>query len=479
MKKLSSILKGINYEGIADDRIITGVFYDSRKIKKDSLFIAIKGFNADGHNYIKQAIESGANSILVDKNIDYKHEIPLLKVKNTRKAMSRIASNFFNDCSKNIKITGITGTNGKTSISHLVNHILQFNNYSTSSLGTLGFYGPNGNVNTGFTTPESLELQNIFKTLYNGGITHLNMEISSHAISLNRVDNVDVDIAVFTNLTSEHLDFHGNLDNYFNTKLKLFSRLSSKKIAIINNDDPYANKIINQTKAKVLTYGFDDKSDIFPEEIKLSLTYSEFYIFYKKNRFKVRTKLVGDFNISNILASILVCLCLDVSINNVVRAINSFDFVPGRVESYKKSNGGVIIVDYAHTPDAFEKILSLVKKIKPNYKIITLFGCGGDRDSHKRSLMASISEKFSDRIIITNDNPRNEDPDKIINQIISGFRLEKYQIIHNREKAVTQAVKNLEKKQVLLILGKGIEQSQIINDKKIYHSDIKIVKDLL
>jgi len=477
--KLSTILDGINYEGYADDRVITGIFYDSRKIKKDSLFIAIKGFNVDGHNYIDQAIELGANSILIDKDINKKHAIPLLKVDNTRKAMSRIASNFFNDCSKNIKITGITGTNGKTSITHLVNHIFQFNSYSTSSLGTLGFYGPNGNINTGFTTPESLELQNIFKTLSNAGVTHLNMEISSHAIALNRVDNVDVDIAVFTNLTSEHLDFHGNLNNYFNTKLKLFSRLPSNKIAIINNDDPYANKIIDKTKAKILTYGFSNKSDIFPEDIKLSLTSSEFYINYKKDRFKIKTKLIGDFNILNILASILVSLSSGLNIKNIIKAINNFDFIPGRVESYQKSNGGVIIVDYAHTPDAFKKILSLVKKIKPNHKIITLFGCGGNRDSYKRPLMASISEKFSDRIIITNDNPRNEDQNKIINQIVSGFRLEKYQIIHNREKAVKQAVKNLDKKQVLLILGKGIEEYQIINGKRIYHSDIKIVRDLL
>tara|TARA_B110000014_G_scaffold261522_1_gene253400 strand:- start:1319 stop:2758 length:1440 start_codon:yes stop_codon:yes gene_type:complete len=479
MKKLSSILKGVNYKGNVDDRIVTGIFYDSRKIKKDSLFIAIKGFNVDGHNYIDKAIELGANSVLVDKNIDNKYEIPLLTVDNTRKAMSHIASNFFNDCSKNIKITGITGTNGKTSVTHLVNHILQFNNHTTSSLGTLGFHSPNGNVSTGFTTPESLELQNIFKTLYTGGITHLNMEVSSHAIALNRIDDVDIDIAVFTNLTSEHLDFHGNLDNYFNTKLKLFSRLSSKKIAIINNDDPYANKIINQTKAKVLTYGFNDKSDIFPERIKLSLTHSEFYVIYKKNCLKIRTKLIGDFNISNILASILVCLSQGLNINDIVKAINDFDIVPGRVESYKKKNGGIIIIDYAHTPDAFEKILSLVKKIKPKYKITTLFGCGGNRDSHKRPLMGLVSEKFSDRVIVTNDNPRNENPNEIIDQIISGFKSEKYQVICDRKEAVEQAVKNLKKNQALLILGKGIEQHQIMNDKKIYHSDIKIVKNLL
>ena len=479
MQKLNNILKGVEYSGPIDSRKISGIFYDSRKIKKDSLFIAIKGFNVDGHQYIDQAIELGANSILLDQNIENKYSVPFLKVKNSRKAMSQIASNFFGDHSKNISITGVTGTNGKTSITYLINHILKCNNYATSSLGTLGFYGPNGIKNTGFTTPESIELQNIFNTLYNGGITHLNMEISSHSIALNRIDNVDVDIAIFTNLTRDHLDFHKNIDDYFSTKLKLFERLSSNKLAIINIDDPYSNKIINKTKAKVLTYGFNHNAYIYPFNIEMSLSESKFDILYQNKKFTIKTNLIGNFNISNILASILACTNMGIDINDAIQAINQFELIPGRFESYKKKNGGIIIIDYAHTPDAFEKILSLVKSIQPKYEIITLFGCGGDRDKDKRSIMGSIAENFSDRIIITDDNPRYENPNQIINQIISGFKHNKYKICNDRKQAIEDAFKELDKNQTLLILGKGVEQYQIFKGKKIKHSDTQLIKELL
>jgi len=479
MQKLNKILKGIKYSGLADSRNISGIFYDSRKIKKDSLFIAIKGFNVDGHKFIDKAIDLGANAILLDQNIKNRHSIPFLRVKDSRKAMSKIASNFFGDCSKNISITGITGTNGKTSITYLINHILKYNNYATSSLGSLGFYGPNGIKSTGFTTPESIELQNIFSTLSNGGVTHLNMEISSHSIALNRIDDIDIDIAIFTNLTRDHLDFHKNIDEYFSTKLKLFKRLPSNKLSIINTDDPYSQQIINQTKSKILTYGFNNKPDIYPTNVKMSLIGSQFEINYKSKKFKIKTSLIGNFNILNILASVLACNIMGIDINNIIQAINQFDLIPGRFESYRKKNGGIIIIDYAHTPDAFEKILSLVKSIQPEYKITTLFGCGGDRDKNKRSIMGSISEKFSDDIIITDDNPRYEDPNEIINQIISEFKFHKHIICNDREQAIKKGFKDLNNNQVLLILGKGVEDYQIIQDQKIKHSDIEIIKKLL
>ena len=418
MKKLNSILNGIKYSGKIDERIIDAIFYDSRKVQENSLFIAINGLNYDGHQYIDQAIELGANAIVVDKKIQKSYSIPILKVKNTRKAMSQIASNFFGDCSKNIKITAVTGTNGKTTIIELVNYILKNNNYQSSSLGTLGFKGPSGIINTGFTTPESLELQQIFYILNKGGITHLNMEISSHAIKLNRIDNVDVDIAVFTNLTNEHLDFHGTINNYFNTKLKLFKNLSDNKIAIINNDDIYSKKIKDQTKAKVFTYGFNNNSDIFPEEIAMDFNGSTFYVNFEKERFQINTNLIGNFNISNILASILICKNIGLEMSHIINSINNFKSVPGRCEFYTKKNGGIIIIDYAHTPDAFEKILLTIKNLNSKKQIVTLFGCGGNRDKSKRSIMGEISDRYSNKTIITDDNPRHESPQEIIKQVV-------------------------------------------------------------
>ncbi len=479
MNKLNNILKGIKYSGYADDRIIDSIFYDSRKVKKNSLFIAISGFNNDGHQFIDDAVKLGAHAIIVDQTIEKKYSIPILKVENTRKAMSKIASNFFGDCSKNIKITGITGTNGKTTIAELVNYILKFNNYQTSSLGTLGFNGPNGTTYTGFTTPESIELQQICYILNNSGTTHLNMEVSSHSIALNRIDNVDIDIAVFTNLTEEHLDFHGDIDTYFKTKLKLFKNLESDKISIINNDDSYSRKIKKYTKSKVVTYGFSEDSDIYPEDIVMSLDGSKFYINYSNEKFKVNTNLIGDFNISNILASILVCHNIGLNIKNIIKAINNFNSVPGRCQIYNKKNGGSIIVDYAHTPDAFRKILSTIKNINSKKEIITLFGCGGDRDKNKRPIMAKISENFSKKTIITNDNPRYENPEEIINQIISGFKTQNYKIINDRKKALIESIQKLDKNQVLIVLGKGIENYQIIKNQKLYHSDLEIIESLL
>ena len=487
MKTLNSILKGVDFKGKSDDRFIENISYDSRRIKTNSLFIAISGFKSDGHNYIENAIESGATAIVAENiNVDQTNSIPFLKVNNSRKAMSKIAANFFNNCSKKITITGVTGTNGKTTTTQIINHILENNLKKTCALGTLGFQFQNGVKNIGFTTPESIELQQIFQTINNAGISHLNMEVSSHALSLNRVENVDIDIAVFTNLTEEHLDFHGTMDNYFNAKLKLFQNLDSHKLAVINYDDLYCSKIINETKAKVKTYGFNKKSNLYASNINMSYDGTEFFVNYQDDKnnikkfIKVKTNLIGEFNIQNILAAIAVCrFGFKIPIKNIVKSIEKIKNIPGRFETYKSKNNATIIVDYAHTPDAFKKILSLVKKIDSSKRIITLFGCGGDRDKNKRPLMANISEKFSDKIILTDDNPRNESSETIFQDIISGFKKSSYEIIKDRKQAIKQAVNTLSENDILLVLGKGIENYQIFNEKKFFHNDINEIKELI
>ena len=262
---LIKLLDNINYNGNPSDVNISSIVHDSRKVAEGGLFIALKGEKNDGYNYINQAIHNGAHAILANsREVIVEKNIPIINVSNVRQAMSKIASNFFNHPSKNINLIGVTGTNGKTSVCYLINHILNDNNNSSASIGTLGYVNSSNIISTGFTTPEAIDLQQIIDTSVNGGLENIAMEISSHSIEMHRVDDIDIDIAIFTNLTPEHLDFHKTMENYLNTKKKLFARLDSEKTSIVNRDDDYYKDIISGLNSKVITYGLDSKSDIYP-----------------------------------------------------------------------------------------------------------------------------------------------------------------------------------------------------------------------
>ena len=474
---LDTIIKNIKFSGKSDNREILNIAHDSRKVKKGTLFIVISGENNDGHDYIFDAIDKGAIAVIANGRSPVTDKIPVLQVENPRKAMSKIAANFYKHPSKDINIIGITGTNGKTTITQLIDHILRFNNKKSSSLGTLGFSTPTGLISTGFTTPESIDLQQIIRTMVNGGIDYIPMEISSHAIKLHRIDDIDVNIAIFTNLTIDHLDFHNTMDEYFNTKLMLFKKLKNVSLAILNHDDPYSKKIIPQLKCPYITYGFDSKSTLSVISYELNMNWTKIKFSYKNNEFDVRTNLIGKFNIYNLMASLLCVLYYELDINKIVKSVENFDQISGRLEQFKIHNKNHIIVDYAHSPDSFENILSCIKEIS-NKKIITVFGCGGDRDQIKRPIMASIAEEYSSFVYITNDNPRSENEDLIIEDIKKGFNGSDYLVIKNRKEALETIFKTHENK-IIMILGKGRNDYQIIGDEKNYHSDIDIVKKFL
>ena len=272
---LDKIIKNIDFKGLSDRREISNIAHDSRKIKKGSLFIAIEGENNDGHDYIFDAIDKGAIAVIANGRSPITNKVPILQVKNPRKVMSKIAANFYNHPSHNVNVIGITGTNGKTTTTQLIDYILKYNKWSSGSLGTLGFSSPTGIISTGFTTPESIDLQQIMRTMVDGGINYIPMEISSHAIKLHRVDHIDINIAVFTNLSTEHLDFHSNMENYFKTKLKLFKNLNKNSMAIINGDDKYSKDIIDNINCNYLTYGFNNKFDLSVKSYVLDIDWTK------------------------------------------------------------------------------------------------------------------------------------------------------------------------------------------------------------
>ena len=426
---LQSILKNIKYQGEVENIEISNITYDSRKVKEGSLFIAISGQNEDGHDYIYEAVNKGASAVIANGRAPVLDNIPIIQVSNPRKVMSKIAANFYNNPSKELNIIGITGTNGKTTTTQIIDYIIKANNKTSSSLGTLGFNTPSGMISTGFTTPESIELQQILDTIKKGGIEYVPMEISSHAIELYRTNDVDVNIAIFTNIGHDHLDFHKSIENYFNAKLKLFTQLNKKSTAILNIDDPYTKKIINKINCNYSTYGFNKKADLYIKDYSLNIEKSKAIIQYKGELFELETPLIGKFNLYNLSAAVLCTFELGICKNDIIQSIKYFNNIPGRLEKYNyKSN--TIIIDYAHTPDAFSNIFKSIFELKnKNKKIITVFGCGGNRDSSKRKRMGKIASNYSDYIYITNDNPRFEDEDKIIDNICGGISNTEYQII--------------------------------------------------
>jgi len=474
--KIKKILKDIDYKGKFDNFDVKNISYDSRKVINGTLFVAVKGEKFNGHDFINEAIKNGAIAIVKNNRSKGNTSVIEIQVKDTRKVLSKLANNFFNNPSSKIGTIGITGTNGKTTTAYLINRIFNDCGLKTGSIGTLGFISPTNIISTGFTTPESLELNNFIDKLIKGGVQHVVLEASSHALALNRLDNIIFDTAIYTNLSREHLDFHKNIEKYFSEKLKLFTSLSKNANAIINIDDKYSKRIIDHIKSEIITYGFNHKADIHPISYEMSYSKMKFKISLFNNLYTINTNITGKHNIYNIMASIAACIVNNIPIELIIKSLKSIESIPGRMEFIGNENNKIFI-DYAHTPDAYDNILKLINDIKiKNDKVITLFGCGGDRDKSKRAKMAKISEKYSDKINVTTDNPRTEDIDKIMDDIVIGFKEKKHIIIKDREAALIESIKMLNKNSILLVLGKGREAYQLVNQMKIKHNDIEIIK---
>tara|TARA_X000001036_G_scaffold437734_1_gene483793 strand:- start:1025 stop:2473 length:1449 start_codon:yes stop_codon:yes gene_type:complete len=476
--KLSNLMMGIAFKGNLENCEIKSISCDSKKCGKNSLFIAIRGEVYDGNVFINEAVNNGAVAIITDKDIEKLSNISILKVKNSRLAMSELCACFYKNHSRRINVIGITGTNGKTSVAHITHHLMNSNKDASASLGTLGLNTSKSNFNTLFTTPEPIELNEIIASLIKTNVKNLIMEVSSHALELNRVHNIDFNIGVFTNLTPEHLDFHITMDNYLNAKIKLFKKLKKHQFAIINVDDKFSKNFILSTKARVVTYGFNKNADITILKSYFSINGIKASIQIHDRIVSIETSLIGSYNLSNIMASIAICVCIGIPIKIIVKSLKELKPVPGRMEEISCSCPGKVFIDYAHTPDAYEKLFSNIANIvDKKTKIISLFGCGGNRDYKNRRAIGKISESYSDYIIITTDNPRNENIDMINNDILKGFSNKNFIIIKDRKYAIETALSKMEDNSILLILGKGRETFQQIGENKKYHNDVEIIKE--
>ncbi|AKL95630.1 UDP-N-acetylmuramoyl-L-alanyl-D-glutamate--2,6-diaminopimelate ligase MurE [Clostridium aceticum] len=480
---LKKLLKEMVVEEIiGNDKInIDAIEYDSRKVKENSLFLCIKGFKTDGHLYIKDAIQRGASAVMVEKAVEADIEgTTVIRVKDTRKAMAVVAKHFYGDPSSSLDLIGVTGTNGKTSTTYMIKKILEVSRKKTGLIGTISNWIGEEKLDADRTTPEALDLQRLFRNMLEVKVDSCVMEVSSHSLELQRVEECEFKVGVFTNLTPEHLDFHETLEDYRNAKKKLFYKTSLCNV--VNIDDEDGRKIAEEIKSlptPLLTYGIKGEGEITAENIIMTMTSVSFDLVTPKYTEKIEINIPGMFTVYNGLAAIAACYSMGIDRKDIKEGLSVLKGVAGRLDAVEGFSKFAVIVDYAHTPDALENVLKSVKDFTKN-KLITVFGCGGDRDQTKRPVMGEIAGKYSDLTIVTSDNPRTEDPIKILNMIEEGIKntTGEYHIIEDRREAIRFALKNATSGDILLIAGKGHETYQIIGDKVFEFDDKKVALEV-
>ena len=469
-------------------REVVSITEDSRKVKPGSVFVAIKGTHQDGHQFVRQAQTQGAVAVVEEEGCETfdspqgERSSALIRVKNSRKALGLLASRLYDTPSAHLQMVGVTGTNGKTTVTYLAKSLLEAQGHHVGLLGTVGYvFGTEHRV-ASHTTPASVELQEMLSAMVKAGMDVAVMEVSSHALALERVAGCEFDIVVFTNLTQDHLDFHRTLDEYFQAKLRLFTECvegkqkAGPKRALINADDERAAFILQRCAIPTWTFGLHAQADIQAEAIHLSMGGTEFLVSSPLGRLTISSQLVGEHNVSNLLAAIGIGLEMGMTIPMIERAVQSVANVPGRFERIDEGQAFTVVVDYAHTEDALYRLLRAAQAIKQG-RIITLFGCGGDRDAGKRPKMGQVAAQYSDLVIVTSDNPRTENPQTILTQIEQGIQFLRpeercpYQIILDRAEAIHAAVAEAKSGDLVLIAGKGHEDYQIVGTQKIHFDD--------
>lgn len=482
---LSGTPLNISSNLLLEDIVINHVTFDTRRIQAQSVYVAIRGLAVDGNDYIEEAFNKGAILCIVDKP-DKLKKYPGILVKNSRVALSKISAFLYDFPSKKLECIGVTGTNGKTSTTWFIGHLLSFLNRPVDIIGTLGIVKPNSSIDEGsHTTPDALLLQSTLYDSVQSNKSGCVMEVASHALHQHRCNDIDFDIGVFTNLTRDHLDYHIDMEGYFEAKKKLFVELlnnscKKKKIALFNVDDEYGDRLskLQGLDIKIYTYGKSSRADfkIILDDGKTEDNESFFWLIYNDTKYRIKTQFLGEYNAYNFTAAIAVAHLLGFSLEEILKIIHKVPQVPGRLELIEVE-GKKVYVDYAHTPDALERALIELKKTTVK-NLWVVFGCGGDRDKGKRPIMGAIAGRIADRVIVTSDNPRTEDAHEIVRDILSSG-INPYVVEVDRKNAILSSLHNSEPGDVILIAGKGHENYQIIGTEKIYFSDQQIVRDYL
>lgn len=486
-KNLKNLIAGIEKtESLGyHDPEIENIAFDSRKVQQGGLFVAIPGGRHDGSAFIGEALDKGAIAIITEApleslsslHIDREH-VSLLRVADSRKSLAIVSANFYGDPSAHLNLTGITGTNGKTTLTYILEALAKADDRSTGVIGTIDCHFGKTIIPAAMTTPESLDLNLNLRRMVDAGVTDCFMEVSSHALSQKRVFDINFDVGIFTNLSRDHLDFHNNMEEYKSAKAELF-RENKVRVSVINIDDQAGKEFAAELKGDVVSTGMNNSADFSAENISLTAVESRFTLKTPNGSTEIRTNLLGEHNIYNLLSASAYALAQGMSLDKIQGTFRSIPPIPGRFESISEGQDFSVLVDYAHTEDALSKAITAAKAFTEG-KVIVVFGCGGDRDRGKRERMGRVATEKADFAVITSDNPRTEDPEKIVADILEGIPASaSHTAIINRREAIEYAISRAEKNDLVLIAGKGHEDYQILGTQKEHFDDREVAREFL
>jgi len=463
------------------DRVVESIAYDSRRVQRNGLFVALRGEKNDGHEFTGQAIEKGA-SVIVAEREEKNPRVTCLVVENTRSALADLAATFYGQPARRLKLAAVTGTNGKTTTTFLIKHICEKAGLRCGLIGTVRYEIGERVLPAARTTPESLDLQELLAQMANASCRAAAMEVSSHALAQERIRGLEWDVAVFTNLTQDHLDYHGTMENYFESKAKLFTQLAQQQkkrepVAVVNMDDRYGEQLLDKIDKKIslITFGMGVRADFRASNYRMEFGGTSYQLDARGKSYLVRVPLIGRFNVANSMAALAAANALGLNLREAVLSLGKSPQVPGRLEMVPAKRQFQVFVDYAHTPDALVNVLKTLRELEPG-RLITVFGCGGDRDRQKRPLMGRIADQNADYSIITSDNPRKEDPNAIISEIEKGFGSDRYEKVAERAEAIARAIALAQPRDIILIAGKGHETYQEFADHTVPFDDIQVAR---